>query len=188
MITLFKPALRNLRKYPVFSLINLGGLSVGIAASFILLVYSGREVSTDSQFQDADKIARIGTDFFNMGGFAKSQILLRDLLQGASKDVQYATSFDKSYEEVPVRLSGNERAYTDIHPYYIDAAFFKVFNYSAVAGAIPAKGLAPGEMIISETNARRFFNHDDPIGKTLLVGKDNTPYTVVAVLKENFER
>jgi len=188
MITLFKPALRNLRKYPVFSLINLGGLSVGIAASFILLVYSGREVSTDSQFQDADKIARIGTDFFNMGGFAKSQILLRDLLQGACKDVQYATSFDKSYEEVPVRLSGNERAYTDIHPYYVDTAFFKVFNYSAVAGAIPAKGLAPGEMIISETNARRFFNHEDPIGKTLLVGKDNTPYTVVAVLKENFER
>ena len=43
--TQFKLALRNLRKYPVFSLINLGGLSIGIAASFVLLVYSRREIN-----------------------------------------------------------------------------------------------------------------------------------------------
>src|SRR5882762_859210 len=109
---MLKTALRSFRKYPVFSLINLGGLSVGIAASFILLVYSDRETSSDTQFADGDKIARVGTDFFNMGGFAKSQVMLRDLLQGACKDVQYATSFDKAAEQVPVRLNLQDRAYT----------------------------------------------------------------------------
>ncbi len=188
MKTYIKIALRNLRKYPVFSLINLGGLSVGIAASFILLVYSERELSTDSGFRDADRIARIGTDFFNMGGFAASQPMLRDVLQFACKDIASATTFDKAYEDIPVRLSTDERAYTGIHPYYVDTAFFKVFSYSTAAGAIPAKGLAPGEVVLSESNARRFFNHQDPIGKTLLIGKENTPCKVIAVLKENFER
>ena len=186
--THIKIALRNLRKYPLFSLINLGGLSIGIAASFILLVYSKREMSTDSQFRDSDRIARIGTDFFNMGGFAQSQPGLRDLLQGACKDIQYATSFYKDFDDVEIRASLNERAYTGIRPYHIDSVFFSVFSYTAAEGAIPAKGLSPGETILSETIARRFFGHEYPIGKTIYAGKENTPYKVVAVLKEGFER
>src|SRR5882757_10100042 len=144
-----KLALRNLRKYPVFSLINLGGLSVGIAASFILLIYSQRELSCDDHFRNADKIYRIGTDFFDMGGFAKSQPMLRDLLQTSCKDVLYATSLDRSYEDIPVRVSMQERAFTGISPYFIDSGFFKVFSYQVIAGAIPQKGLSPNEAILS---------------------------------------
>lgn len=192
MSTMFKThlklALRNFRKYPAFSLINLGGLAIGIAASFILLVYSQREMSCDRHFRDADKIVRIGTDFFNMGGFAKSQPLLCDLLQTSCKDVQYATSLDRAYEDVLVRSGPQERAFTGNYPYYIDSLFFKVFSYQAVAGTIPQKGLAPGEMILSESNARKFFGSQDAIGKTLLIGKENTPYTIVAILKEGFQR
>ncbi|HEY4209644.1 MAG TPA: FtsX-like permease family protein [Puia sp.] len=188
MITHFKIALRNLRKYPVFSSINLIGLSVGIAASFVLLVYAKREMSTDSHFQDADRIARIGTDFFNMGGFAESQPGLGNMLKSTCKDVAYATSFYKDYGEEEVRTSLNERAYTGIHPYHIDASFFKVFSYGAAEGAIPLKGLSPGEAILSETNSRRLFGQASPIGRTILIGKENAPFKVVAVLKEVFER
>ncbi|HEY4208100.1 MAG TPA: FtsX-like permease family protein [Puia sp.] len=188
MKTQLKIALRHLRKYPLFSSINLTGLSVGIAASFILLIYSKREINTDSQFVDGDRIARIGTDFLDIGGFAPSQPGLNPLLQGACKDIQYATSFDKDYEETELRTSRNERAYTGVHAYYIDSAFFSVFSYTAAEGTIPPKGLAPGEAIISETNARRLFGHENPIGKALLIGKENSPYRVVAVLKEGFER
>jgi len=188
MKTQLKIALRNLRKYPLFSSINLAGLSVGIAASFILLIYSEREMSTDSQFADADRVGRVGTDFFNMGGFAQSQPGLSPLLQGACKDILYATSFDKDYDETETRTSLNDRAYTGIHAYHIDSNFFNVFSYRAAEGAIPAKGLSPGEAILSEANALRLFGNSSPIGKTLLIGKENTPYKVVAVLKEGFER
>jgi len=188
MRTQIKIALRNLRKYPLFSLINLGGLSVGIAASFILLVYSERELSTDSGFRDADKIARIGTDFFNMGGFAASQSMLRDILQTNTSDIEYATHLDKGGQDIPVRIAAGDRAYTGVYPYYIDTSFFKVFSYQTTAGRLPAKGLAPGEVVLSENNAHRFFGHEDPIGKTLLIGKENAPYKVVAVLKDHFGR
>ncbi|HTI09354.1 MAG TPA: ABC transporter permease [Puia sp.] len=186
--THLKLALRNLRKYPVFSLINLGGLSVGIAASFVLLIYSQRELSCDRHFQDADRIYRIGTDFFNMGGFAKSQPRLRDLIQLSCKDVQYATSLDRSYKDMPVRVSQQERAFTGVYPYYIDPGFFKVFSYETAAGVLPQNGLAPNQVILSAAYSRKFFQGKDPIGQTLLIGKENTPYTVVAVLKDNFEK
>jgi putative ABC transport system permease protein len=186
--THLKLALRNFRKYPAFSLINLGGLATGIAASFVLLVYSRREMSCDRHFQDSDKIYRVATDFFNMGGFAKSQPMLRDLLKVSCKDVEYATALDRSYQDVLIRTSEQDRAFTGNYPYYTDPSFFKVFSFQAAAGAIPENGLQPGEIILSETYARKFFGTRDATGKTLLIGKENMPVKVVAVLKEDFQK
>src|SRR5579872_5512378 len=95
MNSIAKTILRQFRKYPVFSLINIGGLAIGIAASFILLVYSQRELSTDHQFRDADRIVRICTDFFHMGPFAVSQSMLRPLLKISCKDIEDATAVDR---------------------------------------------------------------------------------------------
>ena len=185
MSTSFKPALRHLRKYPVFSFINLGGLAIGIAASFILLVYSQRELSTDRHFRDADRIARISTDFFQMGPFAFSQPMLRAVMIGTCQDVEDATAISTGYN-IPVRTNAQDRAFSDIPVYYIDSSFFHIFSYQASAGYIPEKGLAPGEAIISETNARKLFGKEDPLGKTILVEKAMSPYRIVAVLHEDF--
>jgi putative ABC transport system permease protein len=182
-----KFAWRNFRKYPAFSLINLGGLAIGIAASFVLLVYSQREMTVDHQFRDYDRIARIGTDFFNMGGFASSQPFLRDFLHASCKDVQYATGL-MSGDLMSVRTQQQDRAYTAIRAYYIDSAFFKVFSYQVASGGLPQAGLAPGQTILMEDEARKFFGSQDPVGRTIYVGKENQPFQVVAVLKSSFQK
>jgi putative ABC transport system permease protein len=182
-----KPALRHLRKYPAFSLINLGGLSIGIAASFVLLVYTQRELNTDRHFRDADHIVRIGTDFFQMGPFAFSQPMLRDLTLASCKDVRDATAIE-SDGETPIRTATADRAFTGIQPYYIDSSFFHVFSYSGAAGFIPPNGPAPGEAILSPTQAIKFFGKENPIGKTIYIGKEMTPAKVIAVLKESFAK
>jgi putative ABC transport system permease protein len=181
-----KFAWRNFRKYPAFSLINLGGLAIGIAASFVLLVYSQREMTVDRQFRDNDRIARIGTDFFNMGGFASSQPFLRNFLHASCKDVQYATAL-MSGEGTSVRIQQQDRAYTGIRAFYIDSAFFKVFSYEPISGGIPQAGLAPGQTILLEDEARKFFGSQNPIGRTIYIEKENTPYQIVAVLKSHFQ-
>jgi len=182
-----KPALRHLRNYPAFSLINLGGLSIGIAASFVLLVYTQRELNTDRHFGDADHIVRVGTDFFQMGPFAVSQPMLRDLSIASCKDVEDATSIE-SGSETPIRTTLADRAFTGISPYYIDSSFFHLFSYSAAAGFIPRNGPAPGEAILSATQAVKFFGKADPIGKTIYIGKEMTPAKVIAELKESFAK
>ena len=182
-----KQSLRHLRKYPAFSLINLGGLSIGIAASFVLLVYTQRELSTDRHFSDADRIARIGTDFYQMGPFAFSQAMLRNLSITTCKDIDDATAIRSENEDL-IRTSPSDRAFTDINAYLIDSSFFHVFSYQTAAGFIPQKGLAPGEAILSSAQAVKFFGSQDPIGRTIYIGKEMTPAKVVAVLKENFAK
>ena len=182
-----KQALRHHRKYPAFSLINLGGLSIGIAASFVLLVYTQRELSTDRRFHDADRIARIGTDFYQMGPFAFSQAMLRSLSLTSCKDVEDATAIQTESQAL-VRTSTADRAFTGINAYYIDSSFFHIFDYETAAGFIPRTGLAPGEAVLSSTQATRFFGKQDPIGRNIYIGKESTPAKVIAVLKENFAK
>jgi putative ABC transport system permease protein len=186
MFTQLKPALRQIRKYPAFSAINLGGLAIGIASSFILLVYARRELATDRQFRDSDRIARIGTDFFHMGPFAFSQPMLHPLLKGSCKDVEEATAIDNETEEV--HTSPQDRSFMKQSAYYIDSSFFRVFSYRAASGVLPSAGLAPGEAILSEEYAQRYFGREDPLGKTLYVGKELKPYKVIGVLHQSFEK
>ncbi|HEY4111172.1 ABC transporter permease [Puia sp.] len=186
MNTPLKPALRQLRKYPVFSLINMGGLAIGIAASFILLVYTQRELSANHNFHDAGRIARIGTDFYQLGPFAFSQPMIRDLAISTCKDVEDATGFNMPSD--PIRTSRNDRAFTDVQYYTIDSSFFHVFSFETAAGAIPKKGLAPNQAILSSTQAKKFFGDKEAIGQTIFVGKELTPYTIVAVLKASFAK
>lgn len=187
MITIAKTVLRQFRKYPVFSLINIGGLAIGIAASWVLLIYTQRELTVDHQFRDADRIARISTDFYHMGPFAFSQAMLRPLLKATCKDVEDATAIMRE-TGLDVRTSLNDRAFTGIESYHVDSSFFHIFSYTAGAGVIPVHGLAPNEAILTAEKARQFFGRQDAVGKTLYIGQENTPYTVVAVLAETTEK
>ena len=181
-----KPALRQFRKYPVFSLINLGGLSIGIAASFLLFVYAHRELNTDRHFRDADRIYRVCTDFYHMGPFAFSQAMFCNAARASCKDVEYATAITN--DNVDVRTSPQDRAFENNYAYNVDSSFFKVFSYTADAGQIPSNGLAPNETILSQDYAKRYFGSQDPIGKTIYIGKELKPYKVVAVLHQGFEK
>src|SRR5215475_1187768 len=96
--TNIKIALRNFFKYPLYSMLNLGGFSLGIASSFVILTYVHSQLTYDHQWKDADRIYRVSTDFYNMGGFAKSQTILHHSLATEFKDVETATMMDRAYE------------------------------------------------------------------------------------------
>lgn len=55
----FKIAWRNLRKNKMFSLINILGLSIGIATCFIIMLYTQSEISFDRFHKNADDIVRL---------------------------------------------------------------------------------------------------------------------------------
>jgi len=65
----------------------------------------------------------------------------------------------------------------------------RVFSFQAAYGTIPENGLQPGEIILSETYARKFFGARDATGQTLLIGKESTPGKRSSPsLKDNFQK
>lgn len=176
-----KIALRNFFKFPLYSLLNLVGLSLGIAASFVILTYVHRQLTYDHQFKDAGRIYRVSTDFYNMGGFAKSQNILHHALATECKDVETTTRLDRAWQEVNVKV-GNA-AYLEAGAYYIDSSFFNLFNYSFTEGT--PRPLSLNEIVLSESLAKKYFGNELASGSTIEVGKEKKPYTVAGVFKEN---
>ena len=60
-------ALRNLLRQPVYSLINVVGLAIGMAACMLIVLYIQDELSYDRYHPDADRIYRIVDDIESGG-------------------------------------------------------------------------------------------------------------------------
>lgn len=174
---------RNLFKYPVYSFINLTGLSIGIAASFILLLYVRQELTYERGIPDSDRIYRVATDFFNMGGFANSQPMLTYYLANEAKDVEAATGIDRAHQKAIIQV--DNQTFKEGNVFLIDSNFFKVFNLPIKEGSIPAE-LAPNEAIITAAIAEKYYGTASAIGQTITVGEKEAKkvYQIVAVLQK----
>lgn len=157
------------------------GLSLGIAASFLILSYVHKELSYDKGFQDADRVYRIATDFYNMGGFACSQEILQNVLISESKDIEVATQLDYYRQETDIHIG--EQVYTESGIYEIDSTFFKVFSFDFIEGSPPVAGLPPNGILLTESVAQKFFGLQPALGKSLLLGKNKRPFQVMGVVK-----
>ena len=177
-------AIRNLRKHPLLGLLNLTGLALGIAASFILLLYVYQELTYDRHLRDADRIYRIATDFYNMGPFANSQEALHQALKSEFPEVEVATRINPNYQEIPVRIGDQE--YVETGLYFIDSSFFDVFQYQLLTGDIQQFQLAPDEVLLTESTAQKYFGSESPWGQTLRIGREELrEYTVAGVVKSS---
>ncbi|MDX1939693.1 MAG: ABC transporter permease, partial [Saprospiraceae bacterium] len=67
----FKIALRNLLKNKIFSLINIFGLSIGMACCMTILLWVKQELSYDKHHVNNENIYRVGTTFVKNGEESK---------------------------------------------------------------------------------------------------------------------
>lgn len=176
-----KLAWRNLRKYPVYSFLNLGGLALGIAAAFVLALYVRQELTYDQHFEDNDRIYRVATDFFDMGGFANSQQQLLEVLPQETPILEETARLQRGGNALPVVVG--EQVYEEPNYLYGDSTFFQVFAYRFLAGDPETALHAPDEIILSEPLAEKYFGDESAIGQVLLVGKEQEAYRVSGVVE-----
>lgn len=178
----FRIALRSLRKSPVYAVLNMGGLALGIAAAFVLLLYVQQELTYDRHFDDHERIFRVATDFFDMGGFATAQHQLAETLPQASTDVEAVTRADKNDATIAVTV-GNQ-TYDESAYLLVDSTFFHVFAHRFVRGEAASVLKTPNEVVLSDVLARTYFGSvAAAMGQTLVVGEEETAYQVSGVVE-----
>ncbi|MEZ5039415.1 MAG: ABC transporter permease [Saprospiraceae bacterium] len=184
--TLMRTIWRNALRRPVFTGINLLGLSLGIACSFIMLLYVQQEWSYDKHFPKADKVFRIGTGFMNMGAFAISQEILRDNLLEKCKDVAAATRITSRGGPQPVKIG--EQTFIQEELLYVDSTFFDVFAYTFEAGQAATALQEPNSVVITADLAEKYFGKRDVMGEYLAFGEEQTLFQVSGVVEEQTQK
>jgi putative ABC transport system permease protein len=160
-------AWRNIRKNKVFSLINILGLSIGIAACLLIAQYVMHELSYDNYHSKKDRIFRMQQDRFDKGVLSTQWAYGCSAIGQALKE-----NFPEVKEYVRLRGGAEVLSYGDIFfkeekAYFASEAFFKVFSIPLVKGDVETVLARPFTVALSQSTARKYFKDEDPIGKTL---------------------
>ena len=179
-----KIAIRTLWKNKKLSLINIFGLSVGLACSMMIFLFVQDELVYDKHHADAEHIYRVVKDFINDDGSripdATTPGPLAAAMQREIPEVKSVTRVHPSWGGSIVVQYGDTRI-SEANIWRVDSSFFDVFTVPFVKGN-PKTALSDvNSIVFTEKAAKRYFGDEDPIGKTLtLIGQGDV--TVSAVI------
>lgn len=184
----FTIALRNLLKNKTHTVINVAGLSLGIASVFLIMLYIRGEVNYDKFHNKAENLYRISWEDDNpqtRTPHPLAQALVQDF-----PEVENAVSLSPLWAPGLTRethsFSNPEKdvRYDEMNILAVDTTFFKVFSFPLVKGN-PENALKKvNGLLISESMAKKYFGKEDPIGKHLSVDGDQYLVEIVAVFKD----
>jgi len=179
LATSFRSIKRNLS----FSLINISGLSIGLTLVIILLVWLQFEFSFDKFHENADKIFRVVVEFKmenTSDNFANTPAPLGEVLK---KDIPEVADYVRFgyWGRVLVNYE-NEQFWENIE--LADPSIFRIFSFSLLKGNPETALSNPRSIILSETKAKKYFGDKNPLGLSLLLGDNKTPYIITGVLKD----
>src|SRR6478735_6412234 len=168
----FKTAWRNLMKNKVFSLINITGLSIGIAACLLILQYVSFQLSFDRFNAKAADIYRITNDRYQNGKLIQHGTITYSAIGKAMQD-----DFPEVINHARVRpqygivINGDNKI-GDQQGYAVDNSFLDMFSYQLIAGNKTTPLTEPYSLVLSKTLAANLFNVKNNdfsrmIGKTI---------------------
>jgi len=170
-----KSAIRSFQKNKVFSVLNVTGLALGIAASLMIMQYVRYERSYDTFNTHAERIYRIQYNSYQNGKVnfecaaavpAAGPAMKKNFPQVVEQVRLYPTSGVLSYND-PVRGLVTSREVNNIQ--ITEPSVFNIFNLELISGNPETCIDAGGKMAISQKAANKYFGDEDPMGKTLTI-------------------
>jgi putative ABC transport system permease protein len=179
-----KTAWRNLVKNKFYSLINIVGLSAGLAIGILILLWVQDELSFDGFHKKTADIYRLEC----YGGTGASKQIWDDMVApiGPLAKQQLPEVRDE------VRLSFNffyslykykDKAFGDDHVTFADPSFFTVFDFPLIKGD-PAHPFPDDQsVVITQKTAKKYFGDQDPMGK-VIVADNKVNFKVTGVIRD----
>jgi putative ABC transport system permease protein len=169
MGNMFRIAWRNAIRQRQFTVLNLLGLTLGIATCVGVGLYVYTETTYDTFHPNGDRIYRVNqpmiwgdwdTEFAATGpGVALA------LRSDVSEFEQVTRIYGNDEGTVRVTVDGETKLFLEKRYHGADENFFKVFQFPFISGD-PANALVePNSLVINESTAHRYFGHEDAIGK-----------------------
>jgi len=185
-----KIALRILKRYKVYSFINISGLAIGLACCLLILLYVRYERSYDRYHENADHIYRVveELDFFgNKSHMAVTPAPFAPAMKNEFPEAKDAVRFMKgNFSEGKVLVTHGTDSYYEDKLYFADNSVFEIFTFPLFKGDPKNALKEPFTVVISQEKARKYFGDEDPMGKILTLNDQysQSDFTVKGVLKD----
>ena len=181
-----KYTLRNFQKDPGFTLLNIIGLSVGLAVVVLLLVYLQNENSYDAYNSNSDKVYRLNI-LFNYDGNTGTMATAPNAVGPNAKEfipeVETQARLLKNNFGEPAFVNFEKNNFIERNFYWADNEILKIFELKFVSGNANLALKEPNKVVMSRSKSKQYFGDENPIGKIISVG-DNPEIEVVGVFED----
>jgi ABC-type antimicrobial peptide transport system permease subunit len=183
----FTVGIRALTKNKTYAFINILGLALGLAACLMILLFVRYELSYDKGLPGSSQAYQFQSSFTDTdtGEVDKLQMapyVAKDLLK---KDFPQIENAVHALAAGPVVLKGGQ-AYSTEDFRFVDGNLLDILRFPLVSGNAKTALDQAGTIVLTETEARKYFGSSDPVGQTLTLSTrgQQTDYRVTGVLKD----
>jgi putative ABC transport system permease protein len=185
-------AFRNLFRNKLYSLINIFGLAIGMAAGFFIFQYVYFENSYDKFHANANRVYRINMSysgsFAHLGATAATHPAVAPAMKAEFPEVVDFVRvvspriFVKTATFAVTDEKGITKRFNESDFYFADSSFFNVFTFPLIAGDVKTALAKRASIVLTETTAKKYFGNSNPLGKTMEINKELI--TVTGVCKD----
>jgi putative ABC transport system permease protein len=181
----FKIAIRNLTKQKGLTIINILGLSIGLACFVLFLFYSVNEFSFDRFHKNSKNIYRVYMWIGAINGNEASGGTYHPMPLGPAMkrdlpDVENYVRFREGWGESFIKA---DNKVSRLNVTFADPQIFSVFSFKLKSGDPNTALKDPHNIVLTEKTAEQLFGKTNPIGKTIEIKQDEKfePFTVSAI-------
>jgi putative ABC transport system permease protein len=169
----FKIAFRNLQRNKAYTIINVIGLSLGIACGILIFTLVSYHLSFDNFHNNKERIYRIVSEYINADGIEHQQGVQQPL--GKAFRADYSLT-DKVARVVVYRGGGlitlpdepgMKKFVEEKGAAFAEPEFFDIFNFPLVQGDKATALTQPNSVVITQQIAKKFFGTENAIGKII---------------------
>lgn len=163
-----KIAFRNIRRYRGYSLINIAGLTVGMACFILIFLWVYDELHYDTYHTHSDRLCRIilrkAGDPGDPGIPSTPYILPQILKDEYPEIVEVTRVRTRGY---PSAVRHGDITFYERSFFLTDPSFFSMFTYDFATGNPKTVLTNPNSLVITQEAAHKYFGDEDPMGKVL---------------------
>jgi predicted permease len=177
----FKTAWRNLLKDKQFTILNVLGLSAGLASALLIFLWVNDELSYDKFNVNAKQIYRITSNISN----SKTAVIPVPMGTGIKGTIPRVVNVTR-LKATPGIVTVNNQKFEEKNGLYADTNFLHMFSYPLISGDASVVLSSPDKIVLTASLAKKYFGTDDAVGKTLAFDNDikTNTLTVAGILKD----
>ncbi|HVI46678.1 MAG TPA: ABC transporter permease [Chitinophaga sp.] len=187
----FSAFIRGFRTKKIFTVLNIAGLSVGVAVSLLVFVFIRNELSIDAFHSKRDRIYRVvSTETFRDGSVDYDGCAPKPLADALKNEFPQAEHVSAVYrfgqQQFTIRGDGGAEArYKVKEAFYTEPALFHIFDFRWIAGDPETALKEPYTAVVTRATAASWFGRwEDAVGKTILQGDQRLAYRITGVLED----
>ena len=157
---IFTEGFNSLFKEKAFTIINMIGLSIGIAATIIILLYITDQLSYDQFNEKKERIYRVENEKWAILGTKYGPVLEREF-----PEIESYVRFD-NFKRDALFSYGDKNLYVD-NFIYADSGIFNIFSFNMIHGNPEKVFSDPYSIVLTKEYAEKFFGDKNPVGEVL---------------------